>query len=124
MVSAEASKKLGDWIAELAQPLPSGWDRLIVYQELLREPDGYLRNCSRSALSVRDRDYGEDSIPETADAYFLMEDFFNHCVADGDMWSAIRLEILAGGKYHTQFWYDSPPLLNEDYAAATLRVRS
>ncbi len=111
------------YVIELVKGMSPNWESIVVYTEFLRsagraDPDGVdtgmyvaggeiVRNF-RTSLSAR----------------MVMKEFFLACEGSDRSWSGIRVEIFNNGKYKSDFYYESTPLLDGNFSEVDRRIES
>ena len=115
MISLENAELLTQVVQEIAYTAPEGWKKIVYYQEMLADSDGSLRNKS-TAKCWCDTEMSEYSrgfeIGGSMEAFEAVEEFYEDTKRKGEAWKGMLLTIFEDGKYNTQLFYDTTPLLD------------
>ena len=121
MISLKATELLAEYVGELAQTGLPGWERIVNYDEFLRDrEDDYVQARAMSECwgsGIRSLDYVTSFAAEQAAAAFFVQ-----CESEGEEWSGLLLEIDRTGRYRSHFFYNSTPLIDGDYPLAEARL--
>jgi hypothetical protein len=73
-------------------------------------------------VSVWVNEHRIDDFTPSAEAYFALEALHDYWSAQGEAWTGIRVDIDATGKFASNFYYDTSPLLDGDHEEAERRL--
>ncbi len=115
MISLENAELLTQVVQEVAYTAPEGWRKIIYYQEMLADSDGSVRNKSiaKCWCGAEMAEYLRGfEIGGSMEAFEAVEEFYEDAKRKGEAWKGMLLTIFEDGKYSTQLFYDTTPLLD------------
>lgn len=120
MLDVESSELLGSYCREVAMLVRPGWDRIVIYKEYLREPDGFLRNRAMEKVLLPGGVVEE--LPVSAESVMALDHFYEYCETTGKTWKGMRLVVFPEGRFEAAYFYDINPLMSRDYDEARRRM--
>jgi hypothetical protein len=120
MMSAEWASLMQDYVQEVVLNAPGHWETIVVYSEARR---GQLigGRCVFAQRALVDGEPAQDYAASERE-FKAFNALFDHVSQTGSPWSAMRLTVITTGEYQTEYWYDSTPMLDGDYAEGDRRL--
>lgn len=120
MISLESANLLKTYVEKMASTAPVGWQKIVIYEEALKNDDHVMNNMCMATVSSN----GEkiDDFSPGAEAYFALVALYDYFSERGEAWSGIRVVVDSLGKYSSKFYYNSTPLLDANYDEAERRL--
>ncbi|MBC3911562.1 antitoxin YezG family protein [Undibacterium umbellatum] len=105
-------------VQEIAYTAPKGWRKIVHYYELLSCDDGTKRNKStaRCWCSPEMTKYDGHEVGGSCETIDALEELHEVSIKNGDEWTGFLLVIDEEGKFSSQFFYNSTPLLDGNYS--------
>lgn len=121
MLSVEITDILKRYVAELVRAMPPNWESVAVYTEFLRSAGQGSPDCADVGMYVVGgkliRNF-RTSLP----AHMAIEEFFLACEGGEGAWAGIRVEVFNSGKYKSNYYYGSTPLLDGNLSEVDKRI--
>jgi len=105
----------------IAESAPSGWVRIVYYAEFAKLDDDVDQVSITSCVDSAGRKL--DLLPPF-EIELLLREAFESQASDASPWTGLKLQIDAGGRYGSRFYYGPPPRISGDVPAAKQRVRA
>ncbi len=109
------TEKVNCLVQEIANTAPSGWKKLVFYQEVVAKHDQEPRNKSTAKCWVGDglEEYGRSfEIGGSMEAFEAVEDLLESAKRNGEVWSGLLLRLQNDGKFNIKYYYEGTPLLD------------
>ncbi|MFZ6744705.1 hypothetical protein ACO0LC_15905 [Undibacterium sp. JH2W] len=114
MNSLQSTELVSLVVQEIAFTAPEGWQKIVYYQEILTGSDGHQRNMAtaRCWCGSEMRENHSLQIGGSHEVFESIMALHEHLSKRSQSWQGLLLVVSGDGKFSSQFFYNSTPLLD------------